>query len=397
MRKTPVRAVAAACAVLALAGCGRGLEGVTLPGGADTGDNPYRVTVDFADVLDLVPQASVKVADVPVGNVERIRLNGYTARVTLRLKRNVALPDNAMAAIRQTSLLGEKFVALSPPDAESPRGRLGDGDTIPLSRTNRSVELEEVLSALSLLLSGGGLEQLRTINLELGKALKGREPEIKGLLRRLDTFVGTLDTQKADIIRALESLDRLTATLKRQKTVITGAIDSIGPGLKVLADQRAQLTQMLTALSDLGAVGTRVVEQSRRDTVADLKDLQPILSQLQRSGKDLPNSLELALTYPFPRTVDKAVFETNGRYYTNLEVTLDLDLGDVLSNLLSAGPPPMQGVQPTNPDGTTGHPPMGIPGLPGITTSPVPVPGAPSTGNDGKDGLMGLLMGGLAG
>ena len=74
------------CATLGLSGCSLGIQNVTLPGGADTGDNPYRVTVDFADVLDLVPQASVKVNDVSVGNVERIELNGFTARVTLKVR-----------------------------------------------------------------------------------------------------------------------------------------------------------------------------------------------------------------------------------------------------------------------------------------------------------------------
>jgi phospholipid/cholesterol/gamma-HCH transport system substrate-binding protein len=384
---------AAVCGLLTLSGCGVGFDSVTLPGGAPTGDDPYRVTVSFADVLDLVPQASVKVDDVPVGNVERIRLNGFTAQVTLKLRRSVRLPDNATANIRQTSLLGEKFVALAPPAGETPRGRLADGDVIPLDRTGRSVELEEVLSALSLLLSGGGLEQLRVINVELGKAMSGREPQIKALLGRLDSFLGTLDAQKGDIIRALEGLDRLAATLDRQKTVLTDAIDSIGPGLKVLADQRQQLTAMLTALSDLGEVGTRVIRESKDDTIANLRDLQPILEQLQAAGTDLPNSFELALTYPFPRTVGNAVFETNGRMYTNLQVTLDLDLGAVLSNLLTAGPEPIPPAQAPPGQNTTGHPPMGLPGLPGITTGPVP--GAGSDTSEG--GLVGLLLGGLTG
>jgi phospholipid/cholesterol/gamma-HCH transport system substrate-binding protein len=392
MRNALLRLASGACAVLMLAGCSGGLQSVTLPGGAPTGDNPYRVTVDFADVLDLVPQASVRVNDVPVGNVERITLNGFTARVTLKLKRDVVLPDNAVAYIRQTSLLGEKFVSLAPPVGETRRGRLSDGDAIPLSRTSRSVELEEVLSALSLLLSGGGLEQLRVINLELGKALTGREPQIKALLSRLDRFIGTLDAQKGDIIRALESLDRLTATLNRQRTVITNAVDSIGPGLKVLADQREELTQMLTALSRLGAVGTRVIEQSRADTVANLKDLQPILEQLQASGTNLPNSLELAATYPFPRTAKNAIFEINGRWYTTLKVTLDMDLGGVLSNLLTAGPEPISKLR--TPDGkeVRGHPPVGLPGIPGVTSGPVPGADPQSEG-----GIVGLLIGGLTG
>jgi phospholipid/cholesterol/gamma-HCH transport system substrate-binding protein len=391
MRKTMLRVAAGACAALMLSGCSMGFQNVTLPGGAPTGDNPYRVTVDFADVLDLVPQASVRVNDVPVGNVERISLNGFTARVTLKLKREVTLPDNAVANIRQTSLLGEKFVSLSAPAGEGARGQLSDGDVIPLSRTSRSVELEEVLSALSLLLSGGGLEQLRVINVELGKAMTGREPEIKALLTRLDRFMGTLDDQKGDIIRALESLDRLTATLDRQRTVITDAVDSIGPGLKVLADQREELTEMLTALSRLGAVGTRVIEQSRADTVANLKDLQPILEQLEASGTNLPNSFELALTYPFPRTATNAIFETNGRWYTNLQVTLDMDLGTALGNLLTAGPEPIS--RSADGDPATGRPPVGLPGLPGVTSGPVPGAGSAES----KDGVVGLLIGGLTG
>ena len=69
----------------------------------------------FSDVLDLVPQSSVKVADVTVGKVTDVSLDGYTAVVTMELRRDVHLPDNARADLRQTSLLGEKFVSLSAP------------------------------------------------------------------------------------------------------------------------------------------------------------------------------------------------------------------------------------------------------------------------------------------
>ena len=80
-----------------------------------SGDNPYEVIVEFRDVLDLVPQSTVKVDDVSVGMVEDVELDGYTARVTLPLHEDVELPGNAEATIRQTSLLGEKFVSLAPP------------------------------------------------------------------------------------------------------------------------------------------------------------------------------------------------------------------------------------------------------------------------------------------
>ena len=53
---------------------------------------------------------SVKVNDVSVGKVTAIDLEGYQALVTLEVRRDVELPDNAVAELRQTSLLGEKFV-----------------------------------------------------------------------------------------------------------------------------------------------------------------------------------------------------------------------------------------------------------------------------------------------
>ena len=60
----------------AVSGCGfHGLYGVHLPGGADVGDHPLTVTIYFANVLDLVPQSSVKVNDVPVGRVEDVALS----------------------------------------------------------------------------------------------------------------------------------------------------------------------------------------------------------------------------------------------------------------------------------------------------------------------------------
>ncbi|MGH3603640.1 MAG: hypothetical protein ACRDQI_06390 [Pseudonocardiaceae bacterium] len=55
--------------ILSLAGCGvlqGGLQNVPLPGGADTGADPYQVTAEFFDVLELVPQSLVKVNDVSV-------------------------------------------------------------------------------------------------------------------------------------------------------------------------------------------------------------------------------------------------------------------------------------------------------------------------------------------
>ena len=329
--------------VLVASGC-QGAYDLPLPGGAARGDDVYRVSIEFADVLDLVPQSAVKVNDVTVGAVEDITLDGWTALVQVRLADDVVLPDNAIAELRQTSLLGEKFVSLgAAPDGGSV-GDLEDGDLIPLERSGRNPEIEEVFSALSLLLNGGGVAQLQLINRELNKALEGRESDVRGVIEQLDIFVGGLEEQKSEIVRAIEALDRLSGTLAAQKQDLAVALEEIPGGLQVLADQREQLTQMLTALSELGVVATRVTNASQADTVANLQALQPILTKLNEAGTALPDSLQLLFTYPFS---DGSVNAIRGDY-SNLIVTLDanyeslcLDLGYPNCERPESPPPPV--------------------------------------------------------
>jgi phospholipid/cholesterol/gamma-HCH transport system substrate-binding protein len=332
-----LRAAAFGTAVLLLGGCGfRGAYSFSLPGGADLGDESYTVQVEFLDVLDLVPQSGVRVADVPVGRVEEIELgDDWTAVVTIAVNGDVELPANAVAAIQQSSLLGEKYVEVAAPGNEEPEGDLRDEPHIPLERTNRNVEVEELLGALSLVLNGGGLAQLQTINRELGEALEGRESEIRATLSELDTFIGGLDEQKDAISRALDSADALAATLAERTATIETALDTIGPGLEVINQQRGLLVSMLESLARLGDVGTRIIEQSAENTVADLELLRPILTQLAAAGPDLAGSLELLLTYPFPDSSLTALnyrkAQTGGyALFTNMTATLDFNLTRLL-------------------------------------------------------------------
>lgn len=362
----------AAVGTLLLSGCEfNGWYDVQLPGGAAADGHAYHVTVEFRDVLDLVPQSAVKVNNVTVGAVEKVQLDGWHARVRLRVADSVKLPANAVAELRQTSMLGEKYVALSAPSGTAPVGRLGDGDRVPLSRSGRNPEIEEVLSALSALLNGGGVAQLKTITVELNKALNGRENRVRSLLKELNTFIGGLDDQRKDIVRALKAVDRLAGRLGKEKKTIAQAFDAMPPALKVLADQRRDLTKMLTALSKLGKTGTKVVTASHDDTVANLKQLRPILQQLNKAGDDLPNSLELLTTYPFPRNAVDAVRGD----YVNLDITADLDLSDLYGNLTGGSGKSGEGngdsKQPETPD---------IPELPDLPTVPTPtaLPSTPS-------------------
>jgi phospholipid/cholesterol/gamma-HCH transport system substrate-binding protein len=384
MNRRPLSHVAVIlCAgVLSLGGCSA--ADLPLPGGAAAGPDTYRVTVEFADVLDLVPQSAVKVNQVTVGSVEDIQVTGWTATVTLRLPKDVSLPDNATAELKQTSLLGEKYVALAAPTQEAAVGRLRDGDRIPIARSSRNPEVEEVLGAMSLLLNGGGVAQLKVIESELDDALRDRPDDVRHLIGQLNTFVGGLDAQKAEIVRAIDGIDRLSGTLARNQKQIAGAIDELPKGLKILADQREQLTAMLTALSGLGDVGTRVIEGSRADVAANLRALSPILTQLNAAGDNLPKSYQLLLTYPFPNAAQGAIKGD----FTNLWATLDGDAATIAKNLgvarlpegslpqsplpqspLPQSPPPAP-TRPALPSPDPSNPAPGLP-LPTATWTPL--------------------------
>ncbi len=229
-RRSRTRAgIVALAAAIGLTGCGFSPYELPLPGGADLGDEPYEVRVAFRDALDLVPQSAVRVNDVSVGKVTKVRLKGWTAEVTLQVNKNTELPDNTQATIRQTSLLGEKFVNLAPP-TEGATGRLSDGDVIPLERSGRNPEIEEVFSAASLLLNGGGIEKTNTIVKELGNTLEGNEPEVKELLKTSNEFLGQLDDNKQSLIVALEKVNRLAIATNKQKSAITNALDDLPGG-----------------------------------------------------------------------------------------------------------------------------------------------------------------------
>ena len=318
-----------------------GAYDLPLPGSPVDADESYVVTADFADILNVVPRSPVMVDDVTVGEVTDVERVGWHARVTLRIRDDVALPDNAVADIRQASLLGEKYVALEPPTQEEPTGRLADGDTIPLADTGRNPEVEEVLGALSFLLSGGGVGQLGTITHELNQVMDGRTDRLRHLLGSLENVVGTLDAQKADILRAMESIDRLTTTLNKEKDVITDALDVTGPAIEVLAAQHDELVAMLGSLDELGRVGTRVIGQSKDDILASLDHLQPVLERLEEAGQDLAPGLNLLVSFPFPKEASEIVKGD----YANTSIRLDINLQNLIPNGEEGG-----GIPPILPD-----------------------------------------------
>ncbi|MPZ36188.1 MAG: MCE family protein [Rhodospirillales bacterium] len=370
MQKRPTRCWAITlpatfAAVLVLTGCEfTGLNSLPLPGTEGRGDGSYSVRIEMPEANGVLPNTQVRVADVVVGTIDDVHAKDWNAVVTVLLNRDVALPANAVAKMGQTSLLGQKHMELGPPPGEQPVGRLQNGDVIPLSRASAFPRTEEVLSALAFVLNGAGLSQVKTIIGELNRALSGREGPSRELIGRLRTFVGGLEEQKTEIVRAIDGLDRLSGKMADQNKVIARSIEDIRPALKVLNRERADLTKMLAEVGSLGDVITRVINSSGADLVANLRNLEPTLARLADSGKSLTDSMKLAFTVLFPLET----FENAGRGdYFNIRVTADLTMDALDRGFLSGTP--LEGVL-SGLEGALGH----FPGMAGEAKDPLRAP-----------------------
>ncbi|AEF39346.1 MCE family protein [Hoyosella subflava] len=313
----------------------QGINSLELPGAPGTGGDSYSVRIEMPNVTTLTRNSPVRVNDVAVGSVTGIEVQDWQAIVTVSIEDGVVLPANATAKIGQTSLLGSTHLELAEPVDELPEGRLGDGSLIPLERAGVYATTEQTLSALSVVLNGGGLAQLQDITRELNLALGGNEAEARELVGHLDELAAGLDEQRHDIIDAMSGLDRLTHSLAAETDTIYAALDEIPPALDVLIEHRPNLTQALISLSELGDTATRITEESAEDLQANLESVVPILEALADSGNSLTDVLSLMFTFPFPmKTVGNAVKGD----YANLMMTLDLTGPRMDSNFLTGGP-----------------------------------------------------------
>lgn len=376
----PVRVLAAALAATTLASCGyEGSQSLPLPG-AVGGDDTYTVSLVLTDATNLVPKETCRANDTVIGSVESVTLNEeLRAEVVCRIKDSVTLPANVTAALRETSLLGERFIALDVPEGEEPRGELARGAVIPASATRVDPNVEMVFGALSQVLNGGGLANLETITRELNAALSGSD--LGATTRALERIVSTFNENRDDITTSLVALDRLAGTLARQRRALTAALDSVPDGLAVLDRQRPRLVSTLRQLSELSRVAVPLIRRSRADTVADLKHLQPVLKDLTKAGHNLATTLDRIAPFPFP---GNALHTLRGDYVGFYgRVLLDVDaLNALLGGFPKTGSGPVPGAQQQPTDDP----------LPGL---PLPLPGL--VGSDGQLDLDGLLAGLLGG
>lgn len=316
-----------------LCSCGwRGISNVTIPGGPGSGPNSYTVYVQMPDTLAINGNSKVMVADVFVGSIKKIELKNWVATLTLGVSKNVRLPRNATASIGQTSLLGSQHIELRSP--EHPVGELKDGDTIYLKSpdcpngvcTSAYPTTEQTLASLSLILRGGGIPNLETLQTEVYNILHGRGDQIRAFLGKLDTFTRQLNEQRDDITHAIDSTNRLLTYVGGRNDVLERVLTDIPPLIKHFAETQNLLINAVDSVGQLSQVTAKYLGEARGPLHQDLLSLQCPLRELGRASPYLIGALKLILTQPFDIDTVPKIFRGD---YQNVSLTLDVTYSSI--------------------------------------------------------------------
>jgi phospholipid/cholesterol/gamma-HCH transport system substrate-binding protein len=119
-----------------------------------SGNWGYPLYADFTTAGGLQNGALVELAGVEIGRVEAVGLDNYRAKVTLKIRTDVTLPEDTRAAIKTKGLIGERYVEITPGTGS---GELKPGEQI--RNTEPPVDINEIISQFIFGSVGGGNQE----------------------------------------------------------------------------------------------------------------------------------------------------------------------------------------------------------------------------------------------
>jgi phospholipid/cholesterol/gamma-HCH transport system substrate-binding protein len=190
----------------------------------------YLVYVVMDDVSGIVKRSQVRVAGIPIGTVEDIRLEENRGRIDIRVQPQVALYEDAEAGKNTRNLLGEYYIAISP----GTRGRrqLKDGDRIGTVAPSASPDdviqnmariaqtVERITSALETSLGSEGAQQnlrdtlanLAQVTSALNETVNENRESIRNILEGVEAVTSQGQQDAVDI---LDNVRVVTQELRR--------------------------------------------------------------------------------------------------------------------------------------------------------------------------------------
>ena len=254
---------------------------------------------------------------VPIGTVDTVTPSGTDVVVTMSYDAGVKVPDDAAAVIVSPSIVGDRFVQLTPVYTEGPV--LDDGATLQADRTAVPLELDQIYQSLDDLTvalgpDGANAKGALTDLLETTAAnFGGQGAKFHQTIEDFSQLTGTLDDNKEELFGSVEALEGLIRTLARNDKTVRQFNQSLASVSQMLAGERTELAASLRNLAVAMKHVSGFVKENREILGSNIKGLNRVAKVLvkQRGALDeilsaAPIALNnLALTYnPQAGTLD---------------------------------------------------------------------------------------------
>jgi phospholipid/cholesterol/gamma-HCH transport system substrate-binding protein len=252
----------------------------------------YRFKVAFDEAALLVEEADVRLAGVNVGKVKSKELSEDERRTVVVIEidsRFAPIPRDTRAILRQKSLLGETYVALSPGDADS--GDLPDGGALPRSQVQETVELDEIFG----IFDERTRENFRAWLDESGIATSGQYgSDINSALGNAAPFF----RDGADLLRPLDEQELALRRLVRNTGRVFSAISAQDGQLRDLITGGEATFSALASRDEALAETFQIFPTFLRETRATVQRLErfarntdPLIRDLRQPATDLGPTL----------------------------------------------------------------------------------------------------------
>jgi phospholipid/cholesterol/gamma-HCH transport system substrate-binding protein len=231
----------------------------------------------------------VRVAGVPVGKIDSLKIRDALVRATFSIRKSIHLGQDTQANVKVATLLGNHFLELVP----AGEGQLAN-HTIPVAQTLVPFEVEEIVNA-----GGAALEKLD--GAKIRDALKVLSDDFRGtpaLTRQtLDGIAKLSDvvvTRRAQLNTLLQQADNVTANLDANRDSLVQLMQQASLVLAEVTRRRDAITKLLADAQAISDQLVGLVRDNQAKITPLLEHLGVVLGTL-RANKDALDQIAILL------------------------------------------------------------------------------------------------------
>ena len=259
-----------AWSVLGLAGVGIASD----PFAPDT----TTITADFPRTVGLYEKSRVRVQGIDSGWVTAVEPGLDGVKVTIEID-GVAVAADAIASLNLKSMIGERYVELSP-IWDGKGARLESGATIPRDRVHVPAEISEVLDQFTELAEKVDKKAVGKFVSELAGAVDGRQGDIAAMVANFGTTGRTLAARADEIDASIGAMQRVMGTLADRDDRMVELMRSAAAVSDALLAQEGALGASISGVD-------RLLGEVKELTVNQKEKLVTLLDGLDRVGRVL--------------------------------------------------------------------------------------------------------------